>query len=103
MISETIFFAGFSLENSTRCSTVSTDLHVISGRGQPLEEEDASRGHLYGHQRHQHPRGRVERLQEGRRGDDARALGHLVGEGDTKGARAQGGREGGACPPNQYR
>ena len=54
--------------------------HIVPTGTEPFEQEDgASRG-LDRHHHHQHPGGEVERLQEGRRGDDPRPLGHQDGD-----------------------
>ena len=48
--------------------------HIVPTGTEPFEQENgASRG-LDRHHHHQHPGGEVERLQEGRRGDDPRPL-----------------------------
>ena len=54
--------------------------HIVPTGTEPFEQENgASRG-LDRHHHHQHPGGEVERLQEGRRGDDPRPLGHQDGD-----------------------
>ena len=50
------------------------ELHVVAGRGEPLEQEDGESRSLDGHQGDQHPGQRVEGLwnenQEGRSGPE---------------------------------
>ena len=41
---------------------MSTDLHVVAGRTEPLEQEDSERRSVDSHERHQGPGGRVERF-----------------------------------------
>ena len=50
--------------------------HVVATGAEPLEQEDGASGRLDSHHHHQHPRGEVERLEEGGGGDDPSPLGH---------------------------
>ena len=54
--------------------------HVVPAGAEPLEHEDGARGGLDRHHHHQHPRGEVERLEEGGGGDDPCPLGDEDGD-----------------------